>query len=53
LKVFKKFKKLNIAQSVLDSSKQPHEYLVRSMQSKEIQIKKQQLTIETMQKKIE
>ena len=42
-----------MAKSVIENSKQPHEYLVRSMQSKELQYKKQQTTIETLQKRIE
>ena len=44
---------LDIAKSVIENTKQPHEFLVRSIQSKETQLRKQQASIEIMQKKIE
>lgn len=45
--------KLEVAKSVIDNTKQPHEFLVRSIQSKELQLKKQQAAIDSMKKKIE
>ena len=42
-----------MSKKVIDNTKQPHEYLVRSIQSKETQLKKQQVSLEMMQKKIE
>jgi progesterone-induced-blocking factor 1 len=44
---------LEIAKNVIENTKQPHEFLVRSIQSKETQLKKQQVTIDLLQKKIE
>ena len=46
-------KKVEIAKNVIENTKQPHEFLVRSIQSKETQLKKQQVTIEMMQNKID
>lgn len=46
-------KKLDVAKNVIDNTKQPHEFLVRSIQGKELQMKKQQTTIETLKAKIE
>ena len=44
---------LEVAKNVIENTKQPHEFLVRSMQSKELQLKRQQGSIDLMQKKIE
>ena len=44
---------LDISKSVIENTKQPHEFLVRSIQSRETQIRKQQASIDLMQKKIE
>lgn len=44
---------LDVAKSVIENTKQPHEFLVRSMQAKELQLKKQQASISTMQSRIE
>lgn len=44
---------LDVAKNVIENTKQPHEFLVRSMQSKELQLKKQQASIASMQKRIE
>ncbi len=45
--------KIEISKNVIENTKQPHEFLVRSIQSKETQLRKQQVTIEMMQKKID
>ena len=45
--------KIEISKNVIENTKQPHEFLVRSIQSKETQLKKLQVTIEIMQKKID
>lgn len=47
------FKQLDVAKNVIENTKQPHEFLVRSIQSKETQLIKQQSTIENMKSKIE
>ena len=44
---------LDIAKSVIENTKQPHEFLVRSIQSRETQLRKQQSSIEAMQKRVE
>ncbi len=44
---------LEVAKNVIENTKQPHEFLIRSMQSKELQLKRQQGSIDLMQKKIE
>lgn len=44
---------VDVAKSVIANTKQPHEFLVRSIQSKEIQLKKQSTAIEIMSNKID
>jgi hypothetical protein len=44
---------LDVAKNVIENTKQPHEFLVRSIQAKETQIKKQQASMDMMLKKIE
>ncbi|CAF0717911.1 unnamed protein product [Brachionus calyciflorus] len=44
---------LEVAKNVIDNTKQPHEFLVRSIQAKVTQLKKQQSTIETLKTKID
>ena len=43
---------LSIHKNVIDQAKQPQEYVIRSIQSKEMQNKKQKNTIEILQQKI-
>jgi progesterone-induced-blocking factor 1 len=44
--------KIEISQAVIENTKQPHEFLVRSIQSKEVQIRKQQKIIDKLQNRI-
>ncbi len=44
---------VEVAKSVIENTKQPHEFLVRSMQAKELQLKKQAAAIANLQKRIE
>ncbi|RNA13240.1 Progesterone-induced-blocking factor 1 [Brachionus plicatilis] len=44
---------LEVARNVIENTKQPHEFLVRSIQAKETQLKKQQNTIGALKAKID
>lgn len=44
---------VDVAKSVIENTKQPHEFLVRSMQAKELQLKKQAAAITNLHKRIE
>ncbi len=44
--------RLEVAKSVIENTKQPHEFLVRSMQAKEMQLKKQEAAIKNMKERI-